>query len=179
MEYNGINFEALVASPGCGKSYLCDKYPNLFVDVDELRLKTKYYVPENITREELERDKGQRSFKKRYNNEEFIEVLNKKLDEHVKNGKVLIAAPHAEAIEYLVNRNIKFCFVYANKNIKNEIVDRFINRNNPKETVKEYEDNFDEFYHSNKKENKTVVHYEFGENEYLEDIIKKFGYKFT
>lgn len=179
MEYNGITFEAIVATPGCGKSYLCDKFPNLFVDVDELRLKTKYFVPENITREELEKDKGCRSFERRYKSEELIKVLNEKLDEHVKEGKVLIAAPHNEAIEYLVNNNIKFCFVYPNKNIKKEIVNRFVKRNNPKETVEQYENNFDEFYNSNKKENKSTVHYEFNENEYLEDIIKKFGYNFT
>ena len=35
MEYNGKFFDAIVATPSCGKSYLCDKYPNLFVDVDE------------------------------------------------------------------------------------------------------------------------------------------------
>ena len=28
MKYNNIEFEAIVATPGCGKSYLCDKYPN-------------------------------------------------------------------------------------------------------------------------------------------------------
>ena len=64
MKYNNIEFEAIVATPGCGKSYLCDKYPHLIVDVDEVRLKCKYFVPENITREQLEATKGERTFKK-------------------------------------------------------------------------------------------------------------------
>ena len=50
MKYNGIDFEAIMATPACGKSYLCDKYPDLFVDADELRLKLKYKVPEQLTR---------------------------------------------------------------------------------------------------------------------------------
>ena len=55
MKYKGVEFEAIVATPGCGKSFLCDKYPEKYVDVDELRLRCKYFVPENITRNELEK----------------------------------------------------------------------------------------------------------------------------
>ena len=36
MEYKGIKFDAVVATPCCGKSYLCDKYPDRFVDADEV-----------------------------------------------------------------------------------------------------------------------------------------------
>ena len=36
-----------------------------FVDVDELRLKLKYFVPKDITREKLEKTKGERPFEKR------------------------------------------------------------------------------------------------------------------
>ena len=36
MEFNGKSFEAIIATPGCGKTFLCEKYPNKFVDVDEL-----------------------------------------------------------------------------------------------------------------------------------------------
>ena len=51
MEFNGKSFEAIIATPGCGKTFLCEKYPNKFVDVDEERLKLKYVIPKNITRE--------------------------------------------------------------------------------------------------------------------------------
>ena len=99
MKYNNIEFEAIVATPGCGKSYLCDKYPNLFIDVDEERLRCKYIVPENITRAELEATKGDRPFERRAKHDEYIKDLYKKLDEYVSQGKILIAAPHPEAVD--------------------------------------------------------------------------------
>ena len=175
MKYNNIEFDAIVETPGCGKSYLCDKYPNLFVDVDEVRLRCKYIVPENITRAELEATKGNRPFERRAKHNDYVCALYKKLDEYVKQGKILIAAPHPEAIDYLINNNIKFCFVYADKEMQNEITKRLVERGNPEETVQLNHNMFEEFYRSNCQENKSVVHYAFGKNEYLEDILKKFG----
>lgn len=37
---------------------------------------------------------------------------------------------------------------------------------------------FDEFYKQNTKEKNSVIHYEFGEGEYLEDILIKFDFEF-
>ena len=176
MKYKGVEFEAIVATPGCGKSYLCDRYSQ-FVDVDEERLRCKYIVPEDITRAELEATKGKRKFERRAGHQEYIEALYKKLDKLVEAGKILIAAPHPEAIEYLIQNNIKFCFVYPGKGMKKEVVKRLKERGNPEETVKENEELFEKYYESNKKENRSVINYEFGEGEYLEDIIKKFSYK--
>ena len=177
MKYQGKNFDAIVATPGCGKSYLCDKYPDRFVDVDEVRLRCKYVVPENITRAELERTKGNRPFERRAHSDEYIKALNGKLDEYVKQGKTLILAPHPEAIDYLVKNNIKFAFVFQGKDMKQEQIERMRRRGNSEELVKENSDMFDKFYEMNKNENKSVVHYEFGKNEFLEDIVIKFGYK--
>lgn len=178
MEYLGVNFDAIVATPCCGKSFLCDKYPDLFVDVDEERLKCKYNVPENITRTKLEETKGNRNFTRRLHGDEFLKELYKKLDLYVKQGKTLILAPHGETIKYLKDRNIKFCFVFPKKTIKNEIIARMIGRKNPQETIQQNSDMFDEFYEGNIKEHDSVVHYEFDKDEYLEDIIfKKFNYK--
>ena len=177
MEYNNIKFDAIVATPCCGKSYLCDKYPDKFVDVDEVRLRCKYFVPENLSRVELEETKGQRTFKKRPE-EEFIPLLYKKLDEYVADGKILISAPQPEAVDYLVKNNIKFAFVYYCRDMKEEFEKRMRERGNPEKTIKAFVDLFDEYYEKNLKENLSVLHYEFGKDEYLEDILKKFGYKF-
>ena len=178
MEYNGIKFEAIVATPGCGKSYLCDKYPDKFVDVDEVRLRCKYVVPENITRAELEKTKGDRPFERRAHHDEYVKDLYNKLDEFVKQGKTLILAPHPEAIDYLVMRNIKFAFVFQSRDMKLELMERMRRRGNSEELVKQNADMFDKFYEMNKNENKSAVHYEFGKDEFLEDIVKKFGYVF-
>jgi len=178
MKYNGIEFDAIVATPGCGKSYLCDKYPELFVDVDEERLRCKYYVPDNITRDELEATKGNRPFKRRADYDDYVVALYEKLDKFVEKGKTLIAAPHREAISYLVNRNIKFCFVYPDDDLKEEIKRRMEVRGNSMEVIQENYDDFERYLVSNKNENKSVVHYHFSKDEYLEDILLKFGFKF-
>lgn len=178
MKHNNIEFEAIVATPGCGKSYLCDKYPDFFIDVDEERLRKKYFIPEDITRKELEETKGDRPFKRRDDYNENIADLYIQLDKFVKEGKVLIAAPHPETIDYFVKNKIKFCFVYPSIEMQNEIERRMTDRGNSKNFIKENKDMFYEFYKTNLKENKSVVHYQFKENEYLEDIIKKFGFDF-
>lgn len=175
MKYKGKNFDAIVATPCCGKSFLCDKYPEKFVDVDEVRLRCKYIVPEGITRNELEKTKGQRTFARKAKHEQYVADMKKILDMARIEGKILIAAPHSEVIEYFVENDIKFAFVYQNKNMKNEIERRFNQRGTPQETIDKNISNFENFYKQNQKENKSVVHYEFGPNEYLESIIEKFG----
>lgn len=178
MEYKGIKFEAIVATPGCGKSYLCDKYPDKFVDVDEVRLKCKYIVPEDITRDELERIKRERPFARRADYEEYVSHMEKLLDQYVQEGKILIAAPHPEAVEYLKKRGLKFAFVYQAEDMKYEIKRRMIVCGNPANVVKEMTDQFNFFLNKNKNESDSVVKYKFSKNEYLEEIVKKFGYEF-
>ena len=175
MNYKGIEFEAIIATPGCGKSYLSDNYPDLFADMDEIRLKLKYDIPEDISREELEKTKGDRKFTKR---KYTIEELYNLYDEHYKKGKTLIAAPHDESFKYFESRNIKFCFIYPSLDAKEDIVKRFKARNNSEQFIKENMDLFDAFYVSNKKDTRACVHYEFTSGEYLSDILKKFNLKF-
>lgn len=177
MEYKGKKFDAIVATPACGKSYLCDKYPDKFVDVDEVRLRCKYVVPEDITRAELERTKGNRTFKKRKDGD-YWQKMYEKLDEHVKVGKILIVAPHPESVDYLVKNNIKFAFVYQSKDMKTEMERRMRKRGNSEDLIKEFSDLFDYYYKKNSTENQSVVHYEIGPDEYLEDVLKKFDCKF-
>ncbi len=175
MKYNNVEFEAIVATPGCGKSYLCDKYPEKYVDVDELRLRCKYFVPKNITRKELEETKGNRTFQKREGSKDaYLKLLKKEFVKAWKANKVLICAPHPEVISLLKEFDIKFCFVFPSLNMKEEIKQRMINRGNSNDLVKENYDLSDNFYKQNLQENNSAVKYEFGHNEYLEEILKKF-----
>ena len=100
------------------------------------------------------------------------------MDREIKKGKVLIAAPHPESFEYFVSRNIPFCFVYPAEGMREEIKQRFISRNNDEKFIKENDELFDTFRKSNVNEKRTDIHYEFKSGEYLETILKKFGYKF-
>lgn len=176
MKYKNIEFDAIVATPGVGKSHLCDKYPNTFVDVDEVRLRSKYFVPDNITRKELEQTKWNRPFAIR--SVDYVKEMYQQLDNYVEQGKILVCAPHPESIKYLVERKIKFCFIFPKDDMKDEIVRRCKMRGNSAEILMENMNNFEIFQAENKKENKSVVHYIYSKNEYLEDILKKFGCKF-
>lgn len=178
MEYNGIVIDAIMATPSCGKSYLCDKYPDRFSDMDEIRLKIKYIIPYDVTREELERTKGERKYKKRLDGEALDKKCFEAFDEERTKGKVLIAAPHSQAYEYFLSRGIKFCLVYPGKEMREEIKQRMINRGNPERTVKENDDLFEVFYKSNSTEKRSSFNYELKKGEYLEEVLKQFGYKF-
>ena len=173
MKYKGIIFDAIIATPGCGKSYLCDRNSN-YIDVDEVRLRCKYIIPDNITRHELELTKGDRQFEKRGNRNEYLTKLFLLLDKYVKEGKILIAAPHLESYEYFASRNIKFCFVHPSINAREEIKRRMIFRGNSEKIIKENDEKFIEYYESNSRENRSEINYELEDNEYLSDIIKKF-----
>lgn len=179
MNYKDVLFDAVVATPGSGKSYLCDKYPEIFVDADEVRLRTKYFVPEGITRAELEETKGNRSFEKRFGGDDFLRELNKKLLQEVNLGKVLICSPHPELISFLRQNNLKFCLVYQSKDMYEELKNRMISRGNNKKFIDENCKLFDEYYIKNTTEKDSAVRYEFGHGEYLENIIRDhFGFKF-
>lgn len=177
MEYKGIKFDAIVATPCSGKSYLCDKYPNFFVDVDELRLRIKYKIPENITRRQLEETKGNRNFEKRFTGKEYIENLTNAITNEFKSGKILICSPHSEIMNYLKEHNIKFCYVYQNSNMKEELKNRMIARGNAMSWIQENYELFDEYCKIGERESDSVIKYKFSHNEYLEDIVKNFGIK--
>ncbi len=177
MKYNGIEFEAVVATPACGKSFLCDKYPEIFVDMDEVRLKHKYIVPKDITREEYEKTKGARKFEHRMKESEFIPAIYDLFDEKLRQGKILIASPHPEFYQYFQSRGIKFCLVYADKEMKEEIKRRYLKRGNPTDVAEKEYNKFESYYQGNIEEQRAAVKYAFGKDEFLEQILIKFGLK--
>ncbi|MBQ7307240.1 MAG: hypothetical protein IJW82_01800 [Clostridia bacterium] len=175
MKLKGKEFLAVVATPAIGKSYLADIYKE-FVDVDELRLFSKYIIPDNITREELELTKGNRNFEKREN---FNELFYSKLDEVIKQKKILLCAPHQEIKEYLFKNKIPYLFVYPKKNLKNHIKERMLTRQNNSKFINENDELFYFYYMSNKHEPYAVVKYKIKKNEYLLDVLKKAGLDFN
>ena len=174
MEYKGIKFDAIIATPGAGKTFLCEKYPNMFTDADKIKLGLKYEVPTDITTKELEITKGERTFKKRADYD-FGKVSNL-LDKHIKAGKIIIAPPNPEFWEYFGNRNIPVCLVYPAGNTRKELAKRLRARGNPKKTVQEFagEKEFGFFTRYNTQDKRPAVKYEFTSNEFLEDIVKNF-----
>lgn len=175
MKYNGIEFDAIVTTPACGKTYLTSKYPDMFVDVDDLRMRLKYYVPEGISYSELESTKTKRTFEKRLSGEELDKELNRQIDVFLKEGKIMLFAPNLSDI--LVKKGIKYALVYPDDSAKEDLVSRLIARGNPQSMVDETIEKFDYFNRLNESEEFASVKYRFKNGEYLEDIVKKFGIK--
>ena len=178
MQYKGIKFEAIMATPGAGKSYLCDRY-DIFVDADEVKLKCKYIVPEGITRTELEKTKGKRRFPLR-DGDVWAET-EKILDKAREQGKIIVASPQPEFFEYFETRGIPFCFVYQGKDTRLDLTERFRKRGNHKNFILKAagEKAFECFYNKNIKEKRAAVKYEFSQGEYLADIIRvQFGFEY-
>ena len=174
MKLKGKEFFAVVATPALGKSYLADNYEE-FIDIDELRLFSKYVIPNNITRTELEQTKGDRKFEKRNN---FQEHFYNQLQNAIKQNKILLCAPHLEIREYLFKNKIPYLFVYPKKNLKNHIKERMLNRQNNSKFITENDDLFYSYYDSNKHEPYAVVKYKIKKGEYLSDVLKKAGLDF-
>ena len=178
MSWNGVEFEAIIATPACGKSYLCDKYPERFVDADEVRCKLKYCIPEGISREEYESTKGERQFARRMSSEECNKAIVPILDRFRHEGKILISAPHPEMFDYFQSRDIRVCFIFPNETMREEVKKRFVERGNPQRFIKENDEMFDNFVKSNEEESRVAMKYAFRKDEYLENILKKFGLMF-
>ncbi|MGI5842452.1 MAG: hypothetical protein ACOX6H_04105 [Christensenellales bacterium] len=171
MKINGVEFDAIVAVPAVGKSYVCDNYQN-FIDVDEERLRIKYYIPEGITRAQREATKGSKHWEKRPN---YAENFEKRMQELAKTNKIFLAAPHPETIDFFTKNNIKFCFVYTSYECKEELINRMKQRGNSQEFINANANAFDDYYVKNRQENQSVLHYELKPGQYLLDVLHKAG----
>lgn len=168
IKYKGKVFRAIVATPACGKSYICDRFSN-FVDVDELRLFSKYFIPNEITRDELEKTKSIRPYKRR---DDFKKRFNESIVAAIKSDKILLCAPHPEVKEILINNNIPYIFVYPAKSMKSEIKNRMEIRGNDPLVVKQNDDAFYDYYQSNKDEPYAKFKCELKPGQYLYDLLK-------
>ena len=175
MELKGKKFVAVVATPSCGKSYLSDNYEE-FADVDEIRLYSRYYIPNDVTREELESTKGNRQYPKREN---WREIFEKNLNIALKDGKILICSPHPEIKEFLIRNKLPYLFVFPKDNMRNEMKRRMINRGNTEQFVNKNYDLFYTYLRQNKNEAFAVVKYKLKKNEYLTDVLKLAGLDFN
>ena len=175
MKLKGIEFVAVVATPGTGKSYLADRYSD-FIDVDELRLRCKYCIPEGITREELEKTKGERPFERREN---YKELFYSSVMEAVNSGKILLCAPHEEVKMFLFDNKIPYLFVFPKENTRREIKERMIARGNPDSFVTQNDILFDTYIQSNKLEPFASVKYRLKKGEYLADVLRCAGLDFN
>jgi len=172
MEYMGIRFNAIMATPAVGKTHLCAR-DNRFVDADEIKMRYCYKTPWWISRDQIERTKTTRQLNPCPH---IGDCLERELDRQIARGKILIAQPCPFFYEYFAKRQIPFCLVYNGADMREEIINRLRARKSPQILINTYTDMalFTAYYYENLRDSRPVVKYEFGRGEYLDQIVLKF-----
>lgn len=157
------NCNVIVCGPAIGKTYLAS-IDNRFVDIDNMKSIYKYGLY-NLKQEEIEKGKLNRG---QIINKDSTDYAIKLLEETIKENKIALLSYHEKIIEYLIKNKIKYCLVYANKDLANEYRKRMKKRGNNDHFVEKMTNSksWNEFYYSN----------EFDKNPTYKVILKKGEY---
>lgn len=144
-EHNSVNTLVISAFPGCGKSHLFrNKGERKILDSDSSTFdKSKF--PEN-----------------------YIDHIKSNL------GKVdiILVSSHKVVRDALVDKGIDFTLVYPNRDIKDEYIQRYIDRGNDDKFVELLRNNWNTWMNELDSQNGCRKE-ELKEGEYLSDIITK------
>lgn len=163
------NIRVFVCVPGAGKSFLA-KNDDRFVDMDWLKAKYKYNLPE-LSYEEMERSKGGHREVVNHNSIGYIEEKMRELLD--KTDKVLFFAPNPDVVDMICKNHIPYCFIYFSHDCKEEIVRRLRQRGNSEEFIERMIGPFEEFYKSNVEDERPAFKIELKKGEYIADVMKK------
>ncbi len=165
------NVRVIVCGPAVGKTYLAST-DSRFVDLDDERAKYKYGLF-NASNEELERGKLNRNG---VVNTDSSEYIIKRIDEELEKGKCILLSYHEKILNYIINKGMDYCLVYAPLDAREEYARRMKNRGNQDNFIESNasEENFKKLYEKNV--NNTTARYkiELKKGEYLKDIADLF-----
>lgn len=163
------DIRVFVCVPGVGKTHLA-MHDDRFVDLDREKSMFKYGFDPKTESAEFEKIKCNPPEKKRSGSAEYIK---KRIIEELERGKIVLLAPQPEFQEFLVTRNIPYCFVYYTADCKEEIRQRMIARGNTESFIKAMIDPFDEFFRANEEDKKPTFKIVMKRGEYLSDRLYK------
>ena len=144
-EHNSIDTLVLSAFPGCGKSHLFrNKGDKKILDSDSSTF-----------------DKSQ-----------FPENYIKHIKSNVGDVDIILVSSHKEVRDALQNEGINFTLVYPKRDIKDEYIQRYIDRGNDGKFVELLKNNWDNWM-TELEEQKGCNKVELNKGEYLSDIITK------
>lgn len=157
----------IVCGPAIGKTYL-SKIDNRFIDIDGLKADYKYGL-KDIPLKEKERGKLNRG--KIINNDSSkyaIELLK----QTIKDNKIALISYNTKIIEYIINNNIPYCLVYADKSLREEYAKRMKERGNNDFFINQMTDKiaWNDFYLKNEQDKIARYKIKLNNQEYLSDI---------
>lgn len=139
------------AFPGCGKSYIYEKYNN-----------TKYYGREydNKIWKILDSDSSEYSWIKdkdgnntKEKNPEFPKNYINHIKENIGKVDVIFVSSHKEVRQALKENNIKFFLIFPLKEMKENFIERYKNRGNTEDFINFISKNWDDFIDEMENEN--------------------------
>lgn len=174
MEANSKYYKCnvIVCGPAIGKTYLA-KHDKRFIDLDEMKADYKYGI-KDATREEKEYGKLNRG---KIINNDSTEYAIKILEREIKNNNiVLISSGNKHLLKYIVDNDIKYCLVYAKRELLDEYKERMIKRNNNEKFINKMTEKelWEKDYLENKEDKRPKYKIELESGKYLSDVKELF-----
>ena len=163
-----IKCNVIVCGPAIGKTYLA-KHDKRFIDLDDMKATYKYGL-NNTSRKNKEKGKLNRG---KIINNDSTEYAIKILEEEIKKGNiVLISNGSKNLLNYIVEKNIDYCLVYANINDKDEYIKRMKKRGNNDVFIERMTEEklWKKFYEENRNDTRPKYKIELNNGQYLSDI---------
>lgn len=161
------NCNVIVSGPATGKTYLA-KIDSRFIDIDGMKADYKYGLY-NHTSEEKEKGKLNRGEIVNHDSSKYaIELLNKT----IKDNNIALLSYNSKVLEYIVENKIKYCLVYADKDLASEYAERMRNRGNNDYFIEEMtnEQYWEQFYNNNLNDKNPTYKIQLKQGQYLSDI---------
>ena len=165
------NCNIIISGPATGKTYLAQN-DERFIDIDGLKAEYKYGL-HNQSYEEKEKGKLNRGEVINHDSSRYaIELLNKT----IQDNKIALLSNNEKEIENIHKKKIKYCLVFANKNLANEYKERMKKRGNNNKFIEQMtnEKSWEEFYNNNLFDKNPTYKIELQKGQYLSDIKELF-----
>ena len=165
------NCNIIISGPATGKTYLAQN-DDRFIDIDGLKAEYKYGL-HNQSYEEKEKGKLNRGEVLKHDSSRYaIELLK----QTIRDNKIALISYNNKVIEYIHENKIKYCLVYANKDLANEYKERMKKRGNNDKFIEQMtnEKSWEEFYNNNLFDENPTYKIELQKGQYLSDIKEWF-----
>jgi len=166
-----IKCNIIVCGPAVGKTHLAER-DKRFIDLDGMKAEYKYGLY-NLSNEEKEKGKLNRG---EIVNNDSTKYAIKILEEAIKNNKIVLLSYSPGILQYVIENKIKYCLVYAGRDLYEEYAERMKKRGNSFNFIEKMtnKDIWEKFYNENKNDSNPTYKVELKKGQYLSDIKNLF-----
>lgn len=134
------------AFPGCGKSYICNKYHNKKINNKKWKI-----LDSDSSEYSWIKDKDNNNT--RIRNPEFPKNYINHIKANIGKVDVIFVSSHKEVRQALKENNIKFFLIFPLKEMKEDFIERYKNRGNTEDFINFISKNWDDFIDEMENEN--------------------------